>query len=94
MIREDILPFGRFKYAPPYTGSYLGMRYRIVHPKPAEGEENLIYVDVWKEPLCYEKVNSEELIKTSFEYSQEGYENMLDYLEEMYTQNKDRWTNA
>lgn len=92
MITEkDILPYGRFKYALPYTGSCNGMRYRIVHPKPAEGEENLIYVDIWSGPLCYEKADSSTFIKKTFEYSLEGYNEILPYLNSVYSRDKKKW---
>lgn len=80
----DILPFGRFKYSQPFTGSYKGMRFQIVHPKPAEGEENLIYLDIWPEPFCFEKTDDELKIKKIFPYSKEGYDEMIAYLEETY----------
>lgn len=81
---EDILPFGRFKYPQPYTGSLKGMRYKIVHPKPAEGEENLIFVEVWPGPNCYEKTDDELKEKVTFPYSKEGYDAIIPWLNEMY----------
>lgn len=88
MIDLDILPFGRFKYSQVYTGSYKGMRFRIVHPKPGEDEENLIYTDVWPEPNCFEKTDDELKVKKSFPYSKEGYDEMITYLENMYNSRK------
>ena len=89
--QRDILPFGRFKYKQPYTGSCKGMKYRIIHPKPAEGEEDLIYVDVWPGPLCYEKADEATMIKKTFPYSQEGYDEILPYLNEIYKSNSSIW---
>lgn len=77
---KDILPFGRFKYSQPYTGSKDGMRYKIVHPKPGEDEEDLIYLEIWPEPFCYEKTADELKKKSTFEYSYEGYKKMIAYL--------------
>lgn len=91
VYENDILPFGRFKYPQPYTGSCKGMRYRIVHPKPAEGEANLFYVDVWMGPYSYEKVDEEALIKRTFEYSKEGYDAILPYLNEIYLNDREKW---
>ena len=88
---EEILPFGRFKYALPFTGSHNGMRYKIVHPKPNEGEENLIYVDVWPGPLCHDKADQASFIKTTFPYSKEGYDEILPYLNKLYEDNMDKW---
>ena len=88
---DDILPYGRFKYSLPYSGSCKGMRYRIVHPKPAEGEENLFYIDIWMGPYSYDKSDSSTFIKKTFEYSQEGYNEIIPYLNEIYSQYKERW---
>lgn len=91
ITQDDILPFGRYKYAQPVTGSCNGMRYKIVHPKPSEGEENLIYVDVWPGPWCYEATDEENITKNSFEYSREGYDRMLAYLNELYDSRREEW---
>lgn len=80
----DILPFGRFKYKQPFIGSYKGMRFKIVHPKPAEGEEDRIYVEVWPGPNCYDKTDDSLKVKTSFEYSEEGYNMIIPYLNNQY----------
>ena len=89
--KEDILPYGRFKYPQPYTGSYMEMRYRIIHPKPEEGEENLIYIVAWPGPNCYEKTEEELKIKITFPYSQEGYDAIVPWLNETYELNRDNW---
>lgn len=92
MIGEgDILPYGRFKYSQPYAGSYQGLRYKIVHPKPAEGEENLIHVEIWPEPNCREKTDESLIEKQSFPYSEDGYRDMIVYLNEMYDSHKGIW---
>jgi len=82
----DLLPFGRFSKTQPYFGSYKGMRYKVAHPKPEEGEENLLYVEVWPEPFCYEKADKDEITKVSFVYSKEGYDQIIPYLAEQYTE--------
>ena len=84
MNELDILQFGRFKYPQPYTGSHKGMKFRIVHPKAGEGEPDLIHTEVYSGPLCYEKTDKESMIRKDFEYSKEGYEEMLSYLWELY----------
>lgn len=89
--QKDILPFGRFKYTQPYSGSCDGMRYNIVHKKPAEDEEDLIYVDVWPEPLCYDKVDESLIIKTTFPYGEDGYNAIIPYLNDVYEKNRDMW---
>ena len=80
----EILPFGRFKYPQPYIGSFKAMRYKITHPKPAEGEENVIIVEVWGGDLCYEKTEPDNIAKVTFPYSKEGYDELIHYLNDKY----------
>lgn len=80
ITKDDILSFGRYKYKQPFFGSCNGMRYKIVHPKVEEGEPDLFHVDVWPEPNCYEKTDESLIVKTTFPFGEEGYEQVLEYL--------------
>lgn len=91
IAKEDILLFGRYKYDLPFIGSYQGMRYKIVHKKPAEGEENIFNIDIWPEPFCYEKTDESKIIKTTFPYSEESYNQIVPYLNKVYEENQDLW---
>lgn len=91
VTKEHLLPYGRFKYAKPFTGSCEGMRYKIVHPKPSEGEENLIYVEVWPGPNSYENTDPSLITKTTFPYSEEGYNQILPYLNQVFEERKSEW---
>lgn len=92
---SDILSYGRYtKYPQPFTGSYNGMRYRIMHPKAQEGEDDVYVVDIWPEPLCYESTPQEEVIKQTFMYTKENFDKIVPYLNEMYNLYIDKWENA
>ena len=87
----DIASFDRYKHSSPFTGSYKGMRFRIVHPKPVEGEEDLFIVDVYPGPYCYEKTPEDQKERTTYPYSIEGYEQIVPYLNKYYNEHPDKW---
>ena len=83
---EDILSLNFYKYGNPFTGSYQGMRYRIILQKATKDEEgNMIKEEgllatIWPEPFAYEKT-ADELKKTQlFSFSEEGKAQVLDWL--------------
>lgn len=65
-----------------YTGGYKGMRYMI--RKWGDGE---MEASVWPEPLCYSKADKETMIKKQFPLTEEGKEEMVSWLNEVYAQN-------
>ena len=91
---SDISSFERYKYDSPFTGSYKGMRFRIVHPKKVEGEEDLILVDVYPGPYCFEKTANELKQRTTYPYSVEGYEQIVPYLNKYYEEHRDMWNES
>ena len=49
--KNDILSFAHYKKGRPFTGSFKGMRYRIVMEKAAdEDDTDKFRVDTWPEP--------------------------------------------
>ena len=89
--KTDIASFERFKYDSPFTGSYKGMRFRIVHPKKVEGQEDVIHVDVYPGPYCFEKTPDELKVHTTYPFSVDGYEEIVSYLNRYYEENMDKW---
>lgn len=69
-----------------YTGSMDGMRYML----KAMGKEEFEAI-IWPEPNAY--AYTEEKLKTRkrFPLTREGIEDVADYLNEFYLQNKDLW---
>ena len=64
-----------------HTGSRGPMRYRV---RPADG---ILHIEVWQEDLCYELAKEKEGgITASAEYpvSDEGFQQMLDFLQGEY----------
>lgn len=80
--RSQILSFSHYKKGKAYTGSQKGMRYRI-QKKETEGEAKF-YVWVWPEPFCFEKTDKEQLTETQFPFSEEGYEQVMAFLNSQY----------
>ena len=57
---DDILSLNFYNYGNPFTGSYQGMRYRIVKQKETKDEEGRtikeegLLAAIWPEPFAYE----------------------------------------
>ena len=66
---DDILSLNFYNYGNPFTGSYQGMRYRIIKQKEAKDEEGNILKEegllavIWPEPFAYEK--TQDALKTT-----------------------------
>ena len=88
---SDISSFERYRYNSTFTGSYKGMRFRIVHPKKGEDEEDMIIVDVYPGPYCFEKTADELKERTTYPYSVDGYEQIVPYLNKYYEEHMDMW---
>lgn len=88
---EDILSLNYYKYGNPFTGSFQGMRYRLVRQKEQKNEEGGVvlpeglFVSVWPEPFSYE--NTDDTLKTNrlFSFDEEGKTQALEWLNVMYT---------
>ena len=92
MIEDiNISSFERYKYNSPFTGSHKGMRFRIVHPKKVEGQDDLIHVDVYPGPYCFEKTPDELKEHTTYPFGVEGYEQIVPYLNKYYEDHMDMW---
>ena len=58
---DDILSLNFYNYGNPFTGSYQGMRYRIIKQKEAKDEEGNILKEegllavIWPEPLLMKR---------------------------------------
>lgn len=87
---EDILSLNFYNYGNPFTGSYKGMRYRIIKQKEAKNDEGEVMqplgllVVLWPEPFSFEK--TEDALKQSrlFPFSEEGKEQAVAWMNEVY----------
>lgn len=65
-----------------FTGSYQGMRYRIV--KVEEEDQKFLQAVCWPEPFSFAKTPDEQKIAEKFPYSEEGLCRIADWLNEKY----------
>lgn len=72
-----------------FTGSNEGMRFFV-----KSYEEGKLTAFVFPEPNSFVNTPEEEKIKEEFEYSKEGVEKVIEWLNKMYDDNKDKWTKA
>ena len=72
-----------------YSGSMDGMRYLLKRAK--SGEEDVIRVTIWPEPLNL--LRTAEHLKESIEVpmTEEGVEQAADWINERYETEKDKW---
>ena len=75
---DDILSLNFYNYGNPFTGSYQGMRYRIIKQKEKKDEEGTILKEegllatIWPEPFAYEKTADDLKTTQLFPFSEEG----------------------
>ena len=76
-----------------YTGSYQGMRYRLCKK---ESEENGKYIEavIYPEPLCFEATPEDEKTVQSFPFTEAGFEETVNWLNQEYEGQKERWKKA
>ena len=72
-----------------YSGSMKGMRYRL--EKTGEKEALKILVHIWPEPFCFDKTEDEKKISNEFEFSKDGMNQIVIWLNEQYEINQDLW---
>ncbi len=72
-----------------YSGSMDGMRYML--KKVKSGEEDVIRVTVWPEPLGINRTPEEMKQSIEVPLSKEGVEQAADWLNGQYEERKDYW---
>lgn len=72
--------------------SYQGMRYQVEQVE--EGEEKKLQATVWPEPFCFEKTPEEKKEAAYFSCSEQGLDEVYQWLCSKYEQEKDRWEHA
>lgn len=80
ITNEDVFNLNFYRYKKPFTGSFNGMRYRIVKiGKSDEGEEKL-QVFVWPEPFAFDVTPKENIEEVFFDFSEEGKQEAVKWL--------------
>lgn len=72
--------------------SYGGMRYQV--EQVAEGEEKKLRATVWPEPFCFEKTPQEKKEEKLFVYTEEGLDEVYQWLCCKYEEERPRWEHA
>ena len=86
---NTILSFSHYKKGKPFTGSLMGMRYRIVKEAAKdEDDTDKFRVDTWPEPLCFEATDPEKIQVQYFAFSPDGYSDVIAYLNDKYAEYK------
>ncbi len=97
-----IIPLiGYFQRKNIFSGAHSGMRYSIKRIEKIlqndGGEETkklLLELIVWPEPWALERTDPALHEKSTYEASQEGCDELVKALQEMYEQNKEQWDNC
>ncbi|MCR5701014.1 MAG: hypothetical protein K6G76_02580 [Lachnospiraceae bacterium] len=91
-----------YEHAQPYLGSHRGMRFRIARDpmddvslkaEKDKGEANFVVI-IWPEPYSFESTSDEEKETAEFPFTVEGKEAMIEWLNEQYVKQYDRWEAA
>ena len=93
MINEkEIMPFNFFKYGGIYPGGHNGMRNKI--ERTGEKPDYVLNVLIWQGPYASTAMKEEDITAKEFEYSEEGRSSAIQWIQDMYDTNIDRWENA
>lgn len=93
---KDVMPIPFLKKEA-FTGSYQGMRYRMKKvdvPVSEDSEETTtrLSVHIWPQPFCFEKTDDALKTEQLFDFSSDGIHHAVDWLNQMYDNEKKRWT--
>ncbi len=87
MIEEkDILSLNYYRYNQPFSGSFQGMRYRIIRvpdQKDEDGnvtEPEMLEAVIWPEPFSFEKTADELKTSRRFPFTEEGHAQVTAWL--------------
>jgi len=89
--RSDILSMEYLKKTE-FTGCHQGMRYRLEKIEGEEGKK--LKVTAWPEPFNFAKTPAEQKISESFSFDEDGMTDGVAWLNDLYFQQKDRWTES
>lgn len=93
---KDVMPIPFLKKEA-FTGSYQGMRYRMKKEEipTEEGSEETtlrLSVHIWPQPFCFDKTDDTQKTQKYFDFSPEGIQEAVNWLNQKYTDEKKRWT--
>ena len=85
MSADKIMPLSYFGAGGEYTGQIGGMRYMI------KKEEDHFIVYTWKGPFRFDAVKKDSISSESFEFNENGREDITKRLRDIYENMKDFW---
>lgn len=88
MIEKNVVHVNYIKKEP-QSGSYRGMRYMFMKGKNEDGD--CLDVTIWPEPLCFVKTPDALKERKQFPLTVQGTDDAVDWLNEQYETQKDRW---
>ena len=68
------------------------MRYKI--ERTGEKPDYVLNVLIWQGPYASTAMKEEDITSKEFEYSEEGRSSAIQWIQDMYDTNIDRWENA
>ncbi len=74
--------------------SYQGMRYQVQQFQETDEAEKKLRAVVWPEPFSYEKTPEEKKTVRDFAYSEEGLDEVYQWLCEIYEERRAQWEHA
>ncbi len=89
MINKENLVSLNFLMKENFAGSMQGMRYRL--SKIGEMPDFKLEVTIWPEPYSYLATPKEQKQIVEFEFSNDGKDQAVDWLNEQYEQQKELW---
>ena len=83
--RKGFMPINYLKKES-YTGSYKGMRFKMVKAQDDQGEEeeSVLRVYHWPEPYGFDATKEELKTSRDFSFDEEGIQAGIDWLNEAY----------
>lgn len=97
---EDILNMNFYKKEK-FTGSYQGMRYLIKKDSEPKGTDDtaenaphkdIFHVTLWPGPYNFETTPNEKKITATFPFTQEGKQQVVDWLNKQWELRKKEWS--
>ena len=70
--------------------SFKGMRYQV-EGISKDDDVKVLQADVWQEPFCYEKTPLEFHMTKEFEYSENGLDEVYEWICSQYESRKEEW---
>ncbi|WP_026507506.1 hypothetical protein [Butyrivibrio sp. MC2013] len=97
--KEVFFNFNHYNYGEAFFGSYKGMRYRlarnplknVIFIPVADRGEATFDASIWPEPRSYAETPAEAIETRSFPFTEEGFEEAIDWFNEQYVTRKDYW---